>query len=238
MMGSTRRSALHGIRGAGVTRGPFGTASGPVRRLATACGLLVFLAGAAAAAGAAEIAQDVQTPSGSQPAMRSAPEKPTLPPFMRGMYSTPDIERRTGRAFVVEEAGRAVLRSLWIESVEANQERVACIAGYRDGEIFHVTNAERVPTEKADSMRVTPGPSLEKCGPPEWVGTVHTHIALYLGRPFSTLSPSDRAVMGLWHDRWGVQGAFCVLYSPAEAYCEYGEELGGDVLYSDERRPQ
>lgn len=231
MTGSIRSGPPQNALGAREFRGLFGAVAGSLRRLAAACGLLLFLAGDAGAFG---MVQDLQTRPSSQPAMHPVAPKTPLPSFMRGTFTPEEIERRTPNVFVVEETSREVLQSLWVESVEANQERVACISGYLDGDLFHITRAQRVPTEKADSLRVTPGPSLENCGPPEWIGTVHTHIALFRGRPFSTLSPSDRAVMGLWRDRWGLPGAFCVLYSPAEAYCEYGEELGGDVLYSDE----
>ncbi len=176
--------------------------------------------------------------TGSRTAAARLAEGPVLPPFMRGMHApapTPDLP---GSRFVIEVTSRAVLRSLWEESTEEQQERVACITGYREGQIFHITKASPVRTEKADSLRVSIGPSLNRCGPPEWMGTVHTHIALFRGRPYSTLSPSDRVVMGLWRRKWGREGVFCVLYSETEAYCEYGTSLNGDTTYdvSRERR--
>jgi hypothetical protein len=55
---------------------------------------------------------------------------------------------------------------------------------------------------------------------PEWVGTVHTHIALHGGVPYSTFSGADRGVNTLWWRRWSVDGTFCVLFTEQDAYCE------------------
>lgn len=131
---------------------------------------------------------------------------------------------------------RTVLHSLWKESVQAHKERVACIGGHFDGGVFHITRAEPVEVEFADSLRAAPGASLDRCGPPEWAGTAHTHIALYRGQPYSTFSMSDRAVMAVWRARWRAEGVFCVLYSATEAYCEYGMGLSGDVDYGGPQR--
>lgn len=136
-------------------------------------------------------------------------------------------------AFLLD--ARTVLHDLWLESVTAKEERVACIGGHFDGDIFHVTHARRVETPQTDSLRSSAGPSLDQCGPPLWVGTAHTHIALYRGQPYSTFSMSDRAVMGLWRKRWGMEGAFCVLFSENQAYCEYGVSVSGDVFYGQQR---
>ncbi len=162
---------------------------------------------------------------------------------------------RSTAAFVIEAAARDVLQDLWSESIQVKEERVACIVGFVKGGVFHLTGAEPVPTEMADSLHVSPRPSLERCGPPEWNGTVHTHIATFrthlfgsqisrtMGlrvRPpaapqrYSTLSQADRAVMGMWRAKWEAEGVFCILYSRSEAYCEYGTELNGDTFYADE----
>jgi hypothetical protein len=127
------------------------------------------------------------------------------------------------------------LRGLWKESVSVNEERVACLGGHYDGEAFHVTQVKPVPAEFADSLRASPKASLEGCAPPQWAGTVHTHIALYRGQPYSTFSMSDRAVMGMWRTRWRAEGAFCVLYTERDAYCEYGMDVNGDVSYGAQR---
>lgn len=135
--------------------------------------------------------------------------------------------------FVVEPEARAALGALWHGSVEAKEERVACLAGRLGRRVFRIERAEAVPGEAADSAHVTPGPSLDRCGPPEWAGTAHTHIIVTDGgRPYATLSPPDRAVMRLWRERWRAEGLFCVLYSEARAYCEYGSLLRGDLSYA------
>lgn len=130
---------------------------------------------------------------------------------------------------------RTALHDLWLESVAAQEERVACIGGHFDGDIFHVTHARRVDTPQADSLRSSAGPSLDACGPPLWLGTAHTHIALYRGYPYATFSMSDRAVMGLWRTRWKMEGVFCVLFSENQAYCEYGASVSGDSPYGQQR---
>lgn len=137
--------------------------------------------------------------------------------------------------FTFEFDARTVLQNLWMESIEANQERVACLGGYFEAGVFYITRAERVRFQNADSTHASHGPSIDQCGPPEWAGTAHTHIAPYRGYPYATFSMSDRAVMGLWRVRWKREGVFCVLYSETEAYCEYDTTLSGDVAYQHQR---
>lgn len=175
----------------------------------------------------------------SNPATVSAAQHPTLPPFMSPLHPGAGRDAdgtRNSNVLAVDLTARGVLEALWADSKRENEERVACIAGEIQGDAFHVTRAEAVPTEKADSLRISPGPSLERCGPPEWAGTVHTHIANFNGQPFATLSPSDRAVMNVWRMKWKQEGVFCVLYSESEAYCEYGTSLSGDLRYSSQRQ--
>ena len=70
--------------------------------------------------------------------------------------------------------------------------------------------------------------SVEECGPPDWSGTVHTHIALYSeDLPSKRFSAQDRIAMRLWYDRWRTDGVFCVLYSPEYANCEADGVVGG-----------
>lgn len=125
---------------------------------------------------------------------------------------------------------RAVLHELWIESNVANEERVACIRGYRFDGVFYVTKAQRVPFWKADSLHLTPDPS--SCGMPQWHGTAHTHIVKFEGQPYVTFSNSDRMFMTWWRRTWKAEGAFCVLFSESQAYCEHAANLNGDGLYS------
>ena len=132
---------------------------------------------------------------------------------------------------------RPVLRKLWIESVHANKELVACIGGYRFGDIFRLDraaalyslipyqdSARRGPEFDADSMGVSrylSELSVETCKPPDWVGTVHTH-RMEGGREYPKLSSDDRGVISLWHERWSNDSVFCVLFSGEKPpYCEY-----------------
>ena len=88
---------------------------------------------------------------------------------------------------------------------------------------------------QSDSLGISAAASLDTCGPPEWRGTVHTHIALKDGqRPYSLFSGADRGVMMLWWRRWNVAGLFCLLYSPNEVICEI-EGPDGAVIFPRSR---
>lgn len=124
------------------------------------------------------------------------------------------------QAFAVAPEAQAGMRALWSASVAAKAERVACLASVIDGDTLRITRVQ--PLEAgADSQAVSAGASLERCGPPEWQGTVHTHIALTSGqRPYPLFSGSDRGVMLMWWQRWKADGTFCLLYSENQAHCE------------------
>ena len=125
------------------------------------------------------------------------------------------------------EAG-AALKALWEESVEAHQERVACLAADIRGDTVFVSRVQRVSPEAADSMGVSATTSIEQCGPPEWDGTVHTHVALYTDdSPSQRFSVQDRTEMKMWYDRWHADGVFCVAYSEQSAHCEDDGSVGG-----------
>lgn len=118
------------------------------------------------------------------------------------------------------EAG-AALRALWETSAAAGEERAACLAAAVRGDSVIVSRVLTLPPEAADSLGISAVSSIERCGPPEWAGTVHTHVALYTETlPSRRFSGQDRQVMSLWHDRWRVRGVFCVLYSERDAHCE------------------
>jgi hypothetical protein len=125
---------------------------------------------------------------------------------------------------------RLVLHNLWSASIIARQERIACIRGYRYDGVYYITSAEQVDFEQADSLHLSPDP--ESCAPPKWDGTAHTHIVLFDGRPFVTFSNADRSVMHWWRKEWDAEGAFCVLYSESQAYCELAHALNGDGTYA------
>ena len=125
------------------------------------------------------------------------------------------------------EAG-AALRSLWQESVAYKEERVACLASSIRNDTVLVTRIAQVAPEDADSMGISASTSVERCGPPEWSGTVHTHVALYSDdRPSTRFSAQDRIAMRLWYDRWHSDGVFCVVYSREHARCEADGVVGG-----------
>jgi hypothetical protein len=125
------------------------------------------------------------------------------------------------------EAG-AALKALWAESAAAHQERVACLAADIRADTVVVTRVLRVEPDAADSMGVSATASIEQCGPPEWDGTVHTHVALYTDdSPSRRFSGQDRTVMRMWYRRWRADGVFCVAYSERSAHCEADGVIGG-----------
>jgi hypothetical protein len=134
----------------------------------------------------------------------------------------------SGPAFRFTAEAGAALRALWEESVEAQQERAGCLAAQIRGDTVIVQRILRLEPDAADSMGVSAIGSIERCGPPEWSGTVHTHIALYTDdSPSRRFSGQDRTVMRMWYDRWHSDGVFCVAYSERSANCEADGVVGG-----------
>jgi hypothetical protein len=126
-----------------------------------------------------------------------------------------------------KEAGLG-LRALWEQSVAAKQERVACLgATVRNDSVFVARILALVP-DGADSMSISSDASIDRCGPPEWAGTVHTHVAAYDdGVPSTMFSAQDRGVMRRWYERWQSDGVFCLVYSARDAHCEADGVVGG-----------
>jgi hypothetical protein len=125
------------------------------------------------------------------------------------------------------EAGRA-LSVLWQASLAAREERVACLASAIRNDTVFVSRIEPLESEGADSMGISAIASIARCGPPEWSGTVHTHIALYTDdQPSTRFSAQDRTAMRLWYDRWHADGVFCLIYSAHDAHCEADGVVGG-----------
>jgi hypothetical protein len=120
------------------------------------------------------------------------------------------------------------LRALWEQSVAAKEERVACLgASIRNDTVF-VGRILPLAPQAADSMSISAAASIDRCGPPEWSGTVHTHVALYTTElPSTRFSAQDRGVMRQWYERWHADGVFCVAYSPRDARCEADGVVGG-----------
>jgi hypothetical protein len=125
------------------------------------------------------------------------------------------------------EAGHA-LRALWDTSVAAGEERVACLGATVRGDTVLVSRVLLLAPEEADSMGISARGSIEQCGPPEWAGTAHTHVALYTDdSPSRRFSGMDRVVQSLWYERWRADGVFCVIYSERDAHCEADGVVGG-----------
>jgi len=112
-------------------------------------------------------------------------------------------------AFVATPVVAAAFRQLWLSSLAVREERVACI-----------TRIRPVSVEHADSLGAAAAASVDQCAPPEWFGTVHTHIARSQTGPFAGFSASDREVIFQWWKRWQTDATFCVLYSDGVGHCE------------------
>jgi hypothetical protein len=124
------------------------------------------------------------------------------------------------RGFRFEPGAQAELRRLWSDSRASGMERVACLAGVMDDDSVRVTGVRPL-RGWADSLMISAQESLEQCHPPEWLGTVHTHIALQAdGQPFDRFSGSDRGVMLMWWQRWRTDGTFCLLFAQDRVHCE------------------
>jgi hypothetical protein len=133
--------------------------------------------------------------------------------------------------FLLDVGARATLHQLWEASTEAKAERVACLAATIDSDTVHIPRVLPLEPGPADSLGISARASLDKCGPPEWQGTVHTHVALRDGlRPYSLFSGADRGVMMMWWRNWQTDGVFCLLYSSQDVICEI-EGPQGAVLF-------
>lgn len=125
------------------------------------------------------------------------------------------------------EAGKA-LRALWDSSVAAKEERAACLGAVVKGDSVVVERVLPLVAQGADSMGMSAQESIDTCGPPQWSGTVHTHVALYTDdAPSRRFSGQDRIAMSLWYDRWRADGVFCVVWSGRDAHCEADGVVGG-----------
>jgi hypothetical protein len=138
-------------------------------------------------------------------------------------------------AFRFDADARPELHRLWDASSAAKAERVACLAARIEGDTVLISRVLTLEAGRADSLGISAAASLDNCGPPDWRGTVHTHVALRDGRsPYSLFSGADRGVMMLWWQRWKLDGIFCLLYSREEVICEI-EGPGGAVLFPRSR---
>lgn len=144
----------------------------------------------------------------------------------RAQADTGGDEARPAFRFA-RDAGDA-LAALWQSSVAAREERVACLAASVRNDTVFVGRILPLAPEDADSIGISSASSVERCGPPEWLGTVHTHIYLFTdSSPSTTFSAQDRGVMRMWYARWHSDGVFCVVYSARDAHCEADGVVGG-----------
>jgi hypothetical protein len=142
-----------------------------------------------------------------------------------------DGATRIPSAFRFEVGATPELHRLWEVSSSAKAERVACLAASIESDTVRISRVVPLESGRSDSLGISATASLENCGPPEWRGTVHTHVALRDGqRPYSLFSGADRGVMMLWWRRWNMDGVFCLLYTQDEVICEI-EGPEGAVLF-------
>ncbi len=136
------------------------------------------------------------------------------------------------RGFRFKPEVQPELHRLWEASSAAKAERVACLAASIDDDSVRISAVMPLDEGQADSLGISAAASLDICSPPEWRGTVHTHVALLRnGRsPYTLFSGADRGVMMMWWQRWRVDGIFCLLYSGNEVICEI-EGPGGAILF-------
>ena len=143
-----------------------------------------------------------------------------LLPFLPWLLAA-DTANPVPTAFRFEADAPGALRLLWNSSFSAKAERVACLASDLESDTVRISRVQPLDIGPADSLGISAAASLETCGPPQWRGTVHTHVALREGgRPYSLFSGADRGVMMMWWQRWKTDGTFCLLYAEDQAHCE------------------
>jgi hypothetical protein len=141
--------------------------------------------------------------------------------------------RHEDTPFSFSPEAREALRLLWARSLASHTEHVACIGGQSTNGVAYITRVEELPST-ADSFNVSAVASLRECAPPNWNGTVHTHIALNNGQPYIVFSGADRAVMSMWRRQYHDEGVFCILYNSWQANCEAGYDISGMTAYASQ----
>lgn len=115
---------------------------------------------------------------------------------------------------------KPTLQGLWAATLETRREQVACLGGEIRADTVLIQRIRPV-AEYSDSLTASAQASLATCAPPEWMGTVHSHVrSTDDPAPATRFSSGDRAVMSAWSQRWQAQGAFCLIYSAQRMHCE------------------
>lgn len=123
--------------------------------------------------------------------------------------------------WVIAPEAKDSLARLWAESIAVQREHVGCLGGRIDVDTVFVERVILLEAAAGDSLNAPAELSLATCGPPGWIGTVHSHVrSTDDPAPAPRFSGSDRVVMSVWSERWRSKGAFCVLYSDRGAHCE------------------
>jgi hypothetical protein len=124
-------------------------------------------------------------------------------------------------AWVIDPPAKDSLGRLWAESISANREHVGCLGGTLGPDTVRVERVILLDAAPGDSLNAPAELSLATCAPPQWIGTVHTHVrSTDDPSPAPRFSGGDRVVMSVWSGKWRSRGAFCVLYSDRGAHCE------------------
>jgi hypothetical protein len=153
------------------------------------------------------------------------------PARARGDYSNASSasSARPNAAFRISGPAVDSLRALWALSIAERREEVACLAGHVESAQVTIDRVRILRQAVADTFTINAQESIDTCGAPEWLGTVHTHIARLNGQPYITFSGADRGVMMIWRNRWQAPGVFCLLYDATRGWCEAGNTLDGDI---------
>ena len=138
--------------------------------------------------------------------------------ILLGLVARPAAAQQA--AWVVGPEAKLGLQQLWATSIGMRREQVACLGGSITPDTVRVVRLRPV-EDYSDSLTASAQASLATCSSPEWIGMVHSHVrSTDDDAPASRFSPGDRSVMSEWTQRWGGQGAFCIVYSAQNLHCE------------------
>lgn len=142
---------------------------------------------------------------------------------------------------IVTEKVHHQLVDLWDEAERQEREKLACLDADveeipSDTMLIWTINRIKQVKVKSDKGAISHSTSLSECEPPEFVGTVHTHLADsipnpsgsgYLQGPFKKFSPGDYAAQDAWANVWedkaqeaGMRWSlWCIMFSDEGMNC-------------------